>query len=53
MVEHRVKFDQLCHNAAAVGDAMDKDEKLATLLRSLSSDYDATVEIIENNQSIE
>ena len=47
LMDHLLKFDELCLKLRAAGDSTDDDdEKLVLLLGSLSSDYDDMVRII-------
>ena len=46
LMDHLMKFDEMCIKLRAAGDSTDDDEKLVLLLGSLSSDYDDMVRII-------
>jgi hypothetical protein len=48
LMEHVVRFDDLCARLAAVGEKMSDDENIVILLGSLPSDYDSMVRIIES-----
>ncbi|GMF31514.1 unnamed protein product [Phytophthora fragariaefolia] len=50
--DHLLKFDDLCLRLSADGDKLNDDEKLVILLGSLSSEYDAMVNIIEAHSSV-
>ncbi|GMF47083.1 unnamed protein product [Phytophthora fragariaefolia] len=52
LMDHLLKFDDLCLRLSAVGDKLNDDEKLVTLLGSLSSEYDVMVKIIEAHSSV-
>ncbi|KAF4146819.1 gag-polypeptide of LTR copia-type [Phytophthora infestans] len=52
LLDHLLKFDDLCLRLSAVGDDLSDDEKLVILLGSLSSEYDAMVKIIEAHSSV-
>ncbi|GMF15576.1 unnamed protein product [Phytophthora lilii] len=47
LMEHMLNFDELCLKLSAAGDNVSEDEKMAILLGSLPSEYDAMVRIIE------
>ena len=53
ILEHLMKFDELCSSMEAISDGMDQDEQLIVLLGSLSADYDSIVKIIENIPNID
>jgi hypothetical protein len=52
LLDHMMKFDNLCMNMAAVGDGLADDEKTVILLGSLSTEYDAMAKIIENSKDV-
>ncbi|CAI5708035.1 unnamed protein product [Peronospora farinosa] len=52
LMDHLLKFDELCLKLGAAGDSMDDDEKLVLLLGSLSSEYDDMVRIIEAHSNV-
>ncbi|CAI5722170.1 unnamed protein product [Peronospora effusa] len=52
LMDHLLKFDELCLKLGAAGDSMDDDEKLVLLLGSLSSEYDDMVRIIEVHSNV-
>ena len=52
LMDHLLKFDELCLNLGAAGDSMNDDEKLVLLLGSLSSDYADMVRIIEAHSNV-
>lgn len=52
LLQHLMRFDELCVRLAAVGDAMGDEEKLVILLGSLSDDYDGMVKIIESKGDV-
>ncbi|OWZ15331.1 LOW QUALITY PROTEIN: polyprotein [Phytophthora megakarya] len=47
IMDHLMKFDDLCMRLSAVGDEGREYERLVILLGSLTSDYDSMVKIIE------
>uniref|UniRef100_A0AAV1T3D6 Polyprotein n=1 Tax=Peronospora matthiolae TaxID=2874970 RepID=A0AAV1T3D6_9STRA len=52
LMDHLLKFDELCLKNRAAGDSMDDNEKLVLLLESLSSEYDDMVRIIEAHSNV-
>jgi hypothetical protein len=52
LMEHLLKFDEICMKLSGVGDKMDDTEKLVILLGSLPSEYDGMVRIIESKQTV-
>lgn len=48
VMDHLMKFDELCQSMASIGDIIDESEQLVVLLGSMSSDFDQIVKIIEN-----
>uniref|UniRef100_A0AAV1V986 CCHC-type domain-containing protein n=1 Tax=Peronospora matthiolae TaxID=2874970 RepID=A0AAV1V986_9STRA len=52
LIDHLLKFYELCLKLRAAGDSMDDDEKLIFLLGSLSSEYDDMVRIIEAHSNV-
>ncbi|CAI5734061.1 unnamed protein product [Peronospora farinosa] len=52
LMDHLLKFDELCLKLGAAGDIMDDDEKIVLLLGSLSSEYDDMVRIIEAHSNV-
>jgi hypothetical protein len=52
LMEHVVRFDDLCARLAAVGEKMTEGEKIVILLGSLPSDYDSMVRIIEARDQV-
>ncbi|GMF25303.1 unnamed protein product [Phytophthora fragariaefolia] len=52
LMDHLLRFDDLCLRLSAVGDKLNDDEKLVILLGSLSIEYDAMVKIIEAHSSV-
>uniref|UniRef100_A0AAV1T9V0 Polyprotein n=1 Tax=Peronospora matthiolae TaxID=2874970 RepID=A0AAV1T9V0_9STRA len=52
LMDHLLKFDELCLKLRAAGDSMDDDEKLVLLLGSLSSEYDDMVRIIDAHSNV-
>ena len=52
LMDHLMKFDEMCIKLRAAGDSMDDDEKLVLLLGSLSSEYDDMVRIIEAHSNV-
>ena len=52
-MDHLMKFDELCHTMAAIGDTLDDSEQLVILLGSLSEDFDQIVKIMENMSGID
>lgn len=48
VMDHFLKFDELCVSMQAIGDEVSRDEQLVILLGSLSDEYDQIVKIIEN-----
>ena len=52
LMDHLLKFDELCLKLRAAGDNMDDDEKLVLLLGSLSSEYDDILRIIEAHSNV-
>ena len=48
IMDHLMKFDELCLSLATIGDAVSESEQLVILLGSLPDDYDAIIKIIEN-----
>ena len=48
VMDHFLKFDELCMSMQAIGDEVSSDEQLVILLGSLTDDYDQIVKIIEN-----
>ncbi|KAE8886212.1 hypothetical protein PF005_g15403 [Phytophthora fragariae] len=52
LMDHLLKFDDLCLRLSAVGDKLNDDEKLVILLGSLSSEYDTMLKIIEAHSSV-
>ena len=53
IMEHFLKFDDLCTRLVSVGDEVSEDEKLVILLGSLSPEYDAIVWIIEAREHVD
>uniref|UniRef100_A0AAV1U517 Polyprotein n=1 Tax=Peronospora matthiolae TaxID=2874970 RepID=A0AAV1U517_9STRA len=48
IMDHFLRFDELCMTMQAVGQEISQDEHLVILLGSLTRDYDPIVKIIEN-----
>ena len=48
IMDHFLRFDELCMTMQAVGQEISPDEHLVILLGSLTRDYDPIVKIIEN-----
>ena len=48
IMDHFLRFDELCMTMQAVGQEISPDEHLVILFGSLTRDYDPIVEIIEN-----
>ena len=53
IMEHFMKFDELCLSMQACGDVISMDEQLIILLGSLSDEYDPIIKIIENVQGVD
>ena len=53
LMNHLMKFDELCESMSAIGDYVDPEEQLVILLGSVSEEYDPTVKIIENMQGMD
>ena len=53
VIEHFLKFDELCLPMQAIGDEVSQDEQLVILLKSFSEEYDQIVKIIENVKDID
>ncbi|KAJ0412135.1 hypothetical protein ATCC90586_004055 [Pythium insidiosum] len=47
IMDHMVRFDDLCAKLSAVGETMSEEERLVILLGSLPVEYDAMVRILE------
>ena len=43
MMDHFLKFDEVCLSMQAIGDEVSRDEKLVILRGSLSEEYDQSV----------
>lgn len=52
LMVHLMRFDELCMRLAAVGDALQEDEKLVILLGSLSSNYNQMMRILEDRENV-
>jgi hypothetical protein len=52
LMDHIVRFDDLCVRLGAVGEKMEDDEKLVILLGGLPAEYDAMVRIIEAHTEV-
>lgn len=48
VMNHFLKFDELCMSMQAIGNEVSCDEQLVILFGSLSDEYDQIVKIIEN-----
>uniref|UniRef100_A0AAV1TM64 Uncharacterized protein n=1 Tax=Peronospora matthiolae TaxID=2874970 RepID=A0AAV1TM64_9STRA len=53
VMEHFLKFDELCLSMQAIEDEVSRDEKLVILLGNLSEEYNHIVKIIENVMDID
>ena len=53
VMEHFLKFDELCLSMQDIRDEVSRDEQLVILLGSLSEEYDHIVKIIENVTGID
>jgi hypothetical protein len=52
LMDHFLRFDDLCLRLQAVGDTLDNDERLVILLGSLPREYDGMVKIIESRGDV-
>ena len=52
LMDHLLKFDELCLKLRAAGDSMDDDENLVLLLESLSVENDDMMRIIEAHSNV-
>ena len=52
LMDHLLKFDELCLKLRAAGDSMNNDEKPVLLLGGLSSENDDMVRIIEAHSNV-
>ena len=52
MMDHFLKFDEMCMSMQAIGDEVSQEKQLVILLGSLSEEYDQITKSIENLQGI-
>ncbi|KAL7678766.1 hypothetical protein Plhal304r1_c092g0172081 [Plasmopara halstedii] len=52
LMEHLLRFDELCLKLSAAGDNVNEDEKMAILLGSLPSEYDAMRSRQQHNEEV-
>lgn len=48
VMDHFLRFDELCMSMQAIGASIDLDEQLVVLLGSMSEDFDQIIKIMEN-----